>query len=168
MLVKLFLNGGTGRYLAAAIAGLVFVAGCSSGRSLPNAQSGPALAMPSQQTTKLTVSGMTSDTVVSDACSDPAKLKICLRAGGSYKLKITLTCTHYSVSVPCGTVHWFAKTSNLGLKGSFRPDPGNPTTETVTASRKIKVGHYDQIITAKCTAFKGCVEKGKGLIWVIK
>ncbi|MGA8475550.1 MAG: hypothetical protein WB681_10800 [Candidatus Cybelea sp.] len=166
--MKLFLNGRTGRYLAAAIAGLVFVAGCSSGRPLPNAQSGPALAASSQSTAQMTVSGMRSDAIAPDACSDPAKLKICLRAGTSAKLKITLTCTHYSQSVPCGTVHWFTKTSNLGLKGSFRPDPGNPTTETITASRKIKVGHYYQTITAKCSAFKGCVTKGKGAIWVIK
>jgi len=166
--VKLFLNSGTGRYLAAAIAGLVFIAGCSSGRPLPNAQSGPGLSPSSQLTTKLTVSGMASDAFVSDACSDPAKLKICLRAGSSAKLKITLTCKNGSFTVPCGKVRWSAKTSNPGLKGFFRPNPGNPSTETITASRTIKVGHYHQTITARCTAFKGCIEKGKGLIWVIK
>jgi hypothetical protein len=79
-----------------------------------------------------------------------------------------LTCTHNSVTVPCGKVRWSAKTSNPGLKGVFKPNPGNPSTETITASRRMKVGHYRQLIVARCTAFKGCIEKGKGLIWVIK
>jgi hypothetical protein len=161
--VKLLLNRGAYPYLLALAAGVSIIAGCSSGRSLPSA-GGAGLTPSSYVTATLTITG---GDVMPDGCSNPAKLKICLKPGTHAVLGIKLTCHHSSASVPCGKVHWSTKMSNSLLAGVFKPNPGNPTKETITASKKIKLGHYHQDITARCTAFKPCVTHGKGAIWVI-
>ena len=104
--------------------------------------------------------------ITPDACSNPQKLKICLKPGGSYKLKLTLTCYIGTQHASCGTVTWKTKMSNKLLTGKFKPNPANPTTETVTAAKSIKTGHYTQSINASCTGVPNCNYTSKGMIWV--
>lgn len=165
--MKLLLDRGARSYLVGATAAILLIAGCSSGRSLPSAGGGAGVAPSTQVTATLTVTGVAPEGVVSDTCTNPVKFKVCLPPGGKGVLGIKLTCTKSSVTVSCGKVRWSTKMSNSGLKGSFKPNPGNPTKETVTASKSVKKGHYHQIFTAKCTAFPSCVEHGKGAVWVI-
>ncbi len=103
-----------------------------------------------------------------DACSDPAKLKVCLKPGGTYKLQLTLTCKIGTQSASCGTTTWSTKTSNKLLGGKFKPNPGDPTTETVTAAKTIKIGHYSQTISVSCTGVPNCNYKSNGAIWIVK
>ncbi len=163
--MKLLLDRGVRPYLAGIAAGVLLIAGCSSGRSLPSAGPGSGLAPSSH--TAAGFSGMAPEGFVPDACTDPKILKVCVRPGGSAKLGIKLTCHSGTVTVPCGKVRWSTKMSHAGLKGSFKPDPGNPTTETVTATKSTKRGHYHQTITARCTGVPSCVVHGKGAVWVI-
>jgi hypothetical protein len=165
--VKLFLNRGARPYLAGVAAGVLLVAGCSGGGSVPSSGAGSGLAPSSQTAAGLSVSGTAPEGFVPDACTNPKILKVCVKPGGSGKLGIKLTCKKSSVSVPCGTVHWSTKMSHAGLKGTFKPDPGNPTVETVTATRSTPKGHYSQTISYKCSAFKKCKGSGKGAVWVI-
>ncbi len=163
--MKLLLNRGARPYLLGIAAGILCIAGCSGGRPLPMAGAGSALA-PSSHATLIT--GVEPEGVVPDACSNPKKFKVCLKPGGSAKLGIKLVCsTTGSGTVSCGKVHWSTKMSNKGLKGTFKPNPGNPTKETITASKTIKKGHYKQTFTAKCTGIPSCVETGTGQVWVI-
>jgi hypothetical protein len=113
------------------------------------------------------VSGIAPEGFLPDACTNPKILKVCVRPGGSAKLGIKLTCHSGTLSVPCGKVRWSTKMSHAGLAGTFKPDPGNPTTETVTATKSTKLGHYYQTVTARCTGVPSCVVHGKGAVWVI-
>jgi hypothetical protein len=165
--VKLLLDLGARPLLAGLAAGVLLVAGCSSGRSLPSTAAGSGLAPSSRTTAGLGVTGIAPEGFVPDACTDPKILKVCVRPGGSAKLGIKLTCHSSGVTVPCGKVRWSTRMSHAGLAGTFKPDPGNPTTETVTATKSTKVGHYFQTITARCTGVPSCVVHGKGAVWVI-
>jgi hypothetical protein len=90
--------------------------------------------------------------LATNPCKHPANGLLCVEQGHSAKLKATLTCkTSTGVPVSCGSVHWGVKTSNKGLKASFKPNPGNPTYETVKASKKTKPGNYSQTIYWKCS-----------------
>lgn len=138
---------------------VAMLAGCSSRSALvPDQTTQPALGA-------VTIGG--SYVLVSpDACSNPQKLKICLKPGGTYKLKLTLTCYIGTQMASCGTVTWKTKTSNKLLTAKFKPNPANPTTETVTAAKSIKTGHYTQSINASCTGVPNCNYTSKGMIWV--
>lgn len=164
--MKLLLEAQSRRHVAGAAAAILLLAGCSGSRSLPSAGAlaQPFAAAPVGSHTTLGASPM----VVPDGCSDPAKLKVCLRQGGSFRLKINLTCHLGSQSASCGTVKWKTQVSNKLIKAAFKPDPGNPTTETIMALKNIKPGHYTQTITATCTGVPNCGAKDKGLIWVTK
>jgi hypothetical protein len=151
------MNAWSGRAFGALIAAAL-LAGCSGHSAL----------MPSAQTFgDAAIIGGTKG-FAPDACSDPSKLKVCIKPGGTYKLKITLTCKIGTQSASCGTVTWTTKMSNKSIKGKFKPNPGNPTTETITAAQSTKIGHYSQEVNAKCTGVPGCNFSQKGLIWIIK
>lgn len=156
--MKLLLGRGSHRYLAGVTAGILLIAGCSSGRSLPTAVDGTGLAQSSHATVNMTLTGgATVENVQSNGCNSK-KLEVCVKPGGKAILGIKLQCSTASgKTISCGKVHWSTKMSNSGLKGSFKPNPGNPTKETVTASKTIKVGRYHQTVTAKCSLSAGCV-----------
>lgn len=166
--MKLFLNRGALPYLGGVAVGVLLIAGCSSGGSLPNSGAGSGLAPSSRTTTGVSISGTAANGVMPDACTDPKTLKVCVRPGGSAKLGVKLTCRNGSSRVvPCGRVHWSTRMSHAGLAGSFKPDPGNPSVETVTATKSTKLGHYSQTIRFKCSAFPSCAGSQKGAVWVI-
>ncbi len=150
------------RYALAAAASIA-ITGCSSGfRSLPMVlQQSPESAM-TGVSTPLSVSIERGDDALTifakNACKKPQFPLICVKQGGKGTLSIKLTCKKGNVPVSCGTVHWKTKTNNKGLKGSFKPDPGNPTKETIKASKTIKPGNYMQTITFTCSA---CSSAGK-------
>ncbi|HLX01766.1 MAG TPA: hypothetical protein VKS80_06575, partial [Trinickia sp.] len=104
--MKLLLERGARPYLAGVIAGVLLIAGCSGSRSLPSAVPGSGLAPSSHVTIALTITGGAPEGVVPDACTNPTKLKVCLKPGGKVLLGIKLTCHSGSSSVPCGKVHW--------------------------------------------------------------
>jgi hypothetical protein len=165
--VKLLLDRGARRYLAGATAGALLVTGCSSGQSLPSVGGEPGPAQSARMSASLMVKGSAPEGFVNDACTDPGKFKVCLSPGGSVQLGIKLTCHRGTRVIHCGHVSWSTTMSHAGLAGSFKPNPGNPTNETVTAAKSVKLGHYYQKITAKCTAFPNCGITGKGAVWVI-
>jgi len=165
--VKLLFNRGARPYLAGLAVGVLLIAGCSGGRSLPSTGAGSGFAPSSRMTAGFSVSGMAPEGFMPDACTNPKILKVCVRPGGSAKLGIKLTCKKGSKVVKCGRVHWSTKMSHAGLAGTFSPNPGNPTTETVTATKSTKIGHYSQTISFKCSAFPSCAGHGKGAVWVI-
>jgi|SRR5579863_9930317 hypothetical protein len=150
------MNSSIYRY-AAGVAVIALLAGCA----------GRYGALP-VQTTPSSSRADVSALVFPDGCSDPKTLKACLKAGASHRLGITLTCHLGTVTASCGKVTWSTKTSNKLLKGRFKPNPGNPTVETITAAKTIEVGHYSQEITAVCTGVPGCGAKIKALIWIVK
>ncbi|HEY6325371.1 MAG TPA: hypothetical protein VIW73_02500 [Candidatus Cybelea sp.] len=153
--MKLLFDGAR-PFLAGVAGGVLFVAGCSSGRSLPG--TGPSYG----------VSGMALEGFVPDVCTNPKIFKVCVKPGGSGKLGLKLTCrNHNGGRVPCGKVHWSTKMSHAGLTGAFQPNPGNPTVETVTATKSTPKGHYSQAITVTCTGVPSCVVYQKGAVWVI-
>jgi len=90
-------------------------------------------------------------------CKKPSGGLVCVQPGKKGYVHATLTCRHAGKKVSCGSVTWKTVTSNSGLTGSFSPNPGNPTKETVTASATIKPGSYSQKISYTCTAFSTCV-----------
>ncbi len=163
--MKLLRERGVGPYLAGVAVGVIFAAGCSSGGSVPSA--GPGLAPSARTTAEFGVTGTAPDGFVPDGCTKPKMLKVCVKPGGSVKLGIKLTCHRNGKVVKCGHVRWSTKMSHSGLKGTFKPDPGNPTTETVTATKSTPKGHYSQTITARCTGVPSCVVHGTGAVWVI-
>lgn len=166
--MKLLFNRAARPYLAGVAVGVLLIAGCSGGRSLPSTGAGSGLAPSSRTAAGFSVTGMAPEGFVPDACTNPKILKVCVRPGGSAKLGIKLTCHNGSSRViPCGKVHWSTKMSHAGLAGSFKPDPGNPTAETVTATKSTKIGHYSQRISFKCSAFPSCMGSQKGAVWVI-
>jgi len=138
--------------------GVLFAAGCSANSSLPFSGGSVGSA----------ITGITPSVVSLSSCTNPKKVKVCVPQGGSAPLKIKLICHKQSGSVPCGKVKWSTKTSNSGLTASFKPNPGNPTTETVTASKTIKPGNYTQAITADCSFAPHCVAHISGQIVVLK
>lgn len=153
--MKLLLNRGARPYLLGIAAGILCIAGCSGGRPLPMA--GTTL-----------VTGIQPEGIVPDTCSNPKKFKVCVKPGGHYVLGLTLTCsTTGGGTESCGKVRWSTKMSHVGLKGTFKPDPGNPTKETISASKTIKLGHYHQIIKAKCSIAPSCVFSQRAQVWVI-
>lgn len=150
------------RYALAATA-CIAIAGCSNGfRSLPmTSEQSPQSAM-TRVATPITASiervGDALTIFATSACKKPTFPLICVNQGGKGTLSIKLTCKKGTVPVSCGTVDWKTKTNNKGLKGSFKPDPGNPTKETITASPTIKPGNYKQTIAFTCSA---CTSAGK-------
>jgi hypothetical protein len=165
--VKLLLEARSRRYAVGAAAAILLLAGCSGSRSLPSTGAGlaqPFAAAPVGAHATLNASPM----MVPDACSDPAKLKVCIAQGGTYHLKLALTCHLGSQSASCGTVTWKTHVSNGLIKAKFKPDPGNPTVETIMALKAIKLGHYTQTISITCTGVPNCSSMSKGQIWVIK
>lgn len=100
-------------------------------------------------------------------CRHPQFPTICVRQGHSSALGIEITCTKNGKTVTCGTVTWTTKTSNKGLTASFEPNPGNPTTETVRATKTIRVGHYSQTITTKCSNVPNCPKDYLAPIYVL-
>lgn len=166
--MQLLLNRGGRLYLASVAVGALLIAGCSSGGSLPNGGTGSGPAPSARTTTGFGISGVAPQGFVPNACTNPKLLKVCVKPGGSAKLGIKLTCRNHSGSkVPCGHVRWSTRMSHAGLGGTFKPNPGNPTVETVTATKSTKLGHYSQTITARCTGVPSCVVQGKGAVWVI-
>jgi len=93
---------------------------------------------------------------------------VCVKQGHTGPLSIKVTCMKGTKKVSCGSVRWSSKTSDKGLKWSFKPNPGNPTTETVTASKTIKPGSYSQSLTAKCSKVPGCPKDYNAPIDVLK
>jgi hypothetical protein len=39
----------------------------------------------------------------------------------------------------------------MRLAATYKPNPGNPTVETIAAAKMAKLGHYTQIVHAHCT-----------------
>jgi hypothetical protein len=90
-------------------------------------------------------------------CKDPKFPLVCVKDGSSSTLGVKETCKRGGKKISCGAVHWSAKVSHPGLKAEFSPDPGDPTTETITAAAGLKPGTYSQVITVKCSAVPACV-----------
>jgi hypothetical protein len=134
---------------------LFLLPGCSIAQTLPQSEVPP----------RLNLTGASNE-IFPTTCTDPKILKVCVKPGDSAKLGVELTCTRGGKKVTCGRVMWSTKASNAGLKGKFNPNPGNPTIETVSASRTIKKGHYSQVITARC-GVPSCPKQATGAIWVI-
>jgi hypothetical protein len=148
------------RYALAAAAS-VAIAGCSSGfRSLPmSSEQSPQSAMNSGFAPVIISFEPADDAWTAFATSSCKYPVVCVKQGGKGTLSIKAACYNkQQIRVACGTVHWTTKTSNNELKGSFKPDPGNPTKETVTASRTIKPGNYTQTLTVTCSR---CTESKK-------
>jgi hypothetical protein len=146
------------RTIVGVLAAAALLAGCAGqSASLPaqNLQPAPGV-----------IVGTSGEAALPDACSDPQKLKVCVKPGGTYKLKLSLTCRLGTQYASCGTVTWSKTISSKLLGAKFAPNPGNPTVETITASKTIKVGHYTQVITSKCTGVPDCDYSSKGMIWV--
>jgi hypothetical protein len=141
----------------------LLVAGCSGAGSLPSggaanlgsqfapSQLGFAAAQGSLTSLSGEAAGVLSESANSNPCLHPKFPLVCVKQGHSSTLGIKVTCKRGSKVISCGKVQWFTKMSNSGLKGSFKPNPGNPTKETVTASKTIKVGHYSQLLNVKCS-----------------
>jgi hypothetical protein len=153
--VKLVFDRGARPFLAGVAAGVLCIAGCSSGRSLPSTGAASG------------VSVEASEGFVPNVCTNPKIFKVCVKPGGSGKLGLKLTCHHSGGTVPCGKVRWSTKMGHAGLKGTFKPNPGNPTVETVTATKSTPKGHYSQTITVTCTGVPSCVVSQRGAVWVI-
>ncbi len=90
-------------------------------------------------------------------CKNPTFPLVCVKDGTSSTLGLKETCRKGTKPISCGTVHYRAKTNSPGLDVSFSPDPGNPTTETITAAAKLKPGTYQQVIDVKCSKVPACV-----------
>ena len=144
---------------------VALLAGCTSRSGmLPSQSSQPA----SAGGRFTVVANAAASLAQPDACSDPKKLKVCLKPGGTYHLGLTLSCYLGTQEASCGTTKWSTKIVNKLIKGKFKPNPGDPTKETVTAAKSIKLGHYTQEITVTCTGVPSCDYTSKGSIWIIK
>ncbi len=155
-------NVGSARYALGIAVLSLLVAGCSGAGTVPSAganltgQWSPS--MPDSSAAQGVLSGASTEpeavpaeTENSNPCLHPKFPLICVKQGHSSQLKIQVTCKRNSKKISCGKVQWSTKMSNPGLKGSFKPNPGNPTTETVTASKTIKPAHYYQLLSVKCS-----------------
>jgi hypothetical protein len=107
-----------------------------------------------------TIGGTGESFIVDASCTTKYPL-ICVKQGGSSRLGIEVTCHRGTTKIDCGTVHWSTKPSNAGLKASFKPNPGNPAYETVTATKTIKVGSYYQLISTTCSLVPNCPKDAK-------
>ncbi|MBV8147735.1 MAG: hypothetical protein JO092_01430 [Candidatus Eremiobacteraeota bacterium] len=133
----------------------VALSACSGG-SLPIAPTVPAATSAMSDS-----SAIPSITIFAkNPCTKPAFPLICVKQGGSSKLGIKLTCKRGGVPTSCGTITWRTKTSNTGLKGTFKPKkdiyPENSTVETMTASKTIKPASntYTQTVSWTCSLCK--------------
>ncbi len=160
--MKFYVGARALRYTLAAAAISLLVAGCSGAGSLPsggvaNLGSQFASSQSGFETAHGFLTGLSGEAGAlpesdnSNPCLHPKFPLICVKQGHSSTLGIKVTCKRGSKVISCGKVQWFTKMSNSGLKGSFKPNPGNPTKETVTASKTIKVGHYSQLLNVKCS-----------------
>lgn len=157
----------------ALVAVAALLAGCSQSASLPSAGS-PAQLQPQAGSAGVDAqfepAGAQAEAVSEPNSSPPCKAfpNVCVKQGGTGTLSIRVTCKRNNKPIKCGSVRWFTKTSNTGLKWSFKPNPGNPTTETIAASKTIKVGKYSQSISAKCSNVPNCPKGYVAAIYVLK
>jgi hypothetical protein len=161
--VKLHVNLRSARYVLGAAALSLLVAGCSNAGTVPsvggaNLSSQWSQAKPDFSAARGVLSSASTEAAAvpaetenSNPCLHPKFPLICVKQGHSSQLKIQVTCKRGSQKISCGKVQWSTKVSNPGLKASFKPNPGNPTTETVTASKTIKPAHYYQLLSVKCS-----------------
>ncbi|MGA8533209.1 MAG: hypothetical protein WB615_03755, partial [Candidatus Tumulicola sp.] len=160
--MKLSLNVRAGQFAAGAALAAIVLASCSSGGSVPSlGNAGLAGQVRQSLPDAVDTHGTLGATIESPAkrpidfgkgtaCKNPQFPLICVKKGHSATLGIKVTCTKGSKNISCGSIKWSTVTNNKGLTASFKPNPGNPTTETVHASSTIPVGHYSQSLTAKC------------------
>ena len=156
-----------------ALVAVALLAACSQSGSLPSPGSlaqTPANVNNAGVVAQFEPAGGEAQAVAEPNSSPPCKTfpNICVKQGGTGTLGIKVTCKRNNKPVKCGSVRWFTKTSNTGLKWSFKPNPGNPTTETITASKTIKVGQYSQSISAKCSNVPNCPKAFPAAIYVLK
>ena len=144
------LTGVRGYAFSAAVA--LLLAGCAHSGSLPSA---PSQSLPDMNSVGVTAAF--AGPVTADNGAACPKDTVCVKQGGSGSIKWTLTCTTSSgVTVSCKKVTWKTKITQAGLTASFKPNPGNPSVETVKAAKSVKPGTYTQFISFKCTASKTC------------
>jgi hypothetical protein len=103
----------------------------------------------------------------STPCKHPEFPTICVKQGHSATLGIEITCTKNGKPAKCGTVTWSTKTSDERLTWSFVPNPGNPTTETIHATKTLPVGKYSQSISTKCSNVPDCPKGYVAPIYVL-
>jgi hypothetical protein len=151
-------------FAAAALA----VAGCSSGSSMPPVSGNAMPVGPSTVTT--TSSDRQNDAVTtfsSNPCAHPKFPTVCVQQGNYSTLGIQENCGKSTRA--CGSVHWSTKTSSKEISAYFQPNPGNPSSEVVSAFIKMKVGRYTQTIKITCSKDKDCVKYPlKATIYVLK
>lgn len=157
----------------ALVAVAALLAACSQSGSLPSAGSAaqtPVQVNDAGAAGQFEPAGAQAQAVAEPNSSPPCKTfpNICVKQGGTGTLGIKVTCKRNNKPIRCGSVRWFTKTSNTGLKWSFKPNPGNPTTETIAASKTIKVGQYSQSISAKCSNVPNCPKGVAAAIYVLK
>ncbi len=157
-------TSGFRRYLAiAGVSGLLVA--CSSNSIPPVPQAAPSYSASVVPAT----SGAAALTVFAKGkCKNPAFPLLCVKRGDENSLGLRLTCHRGKKTIHCGKVTWSATISRRGLRASFSPNPGNPSTETVTASRRVKPGNYFQRISWTCTGFSKCKDHSMWPITVLK
>ena len=151
--------------LATAAALVAVLAGCSNTATMPATGVSPAAVL-SGASNAVPVTFADGATMDAQACKNPKFPLICVKQGGKGTLFIQENCP--GSPGPCGKVTWKTKIATIGLKGSFDPNPGNPTTETVTATMKVKPGQYLQYIDASCSEVPNCATKFPAKIIVLK
>lgn len=152
------------RYLAIAVVwGLV--SACSS-ETLPSVSQAPA----SYSAWVIPAGGTVERLAVfaKGKCKNPQFPLICVKRGSVNSLGVRLTCHRGKKTIHCGKVTWVAKVDHHGLRATFSPDPGNPSTEMVTASSRVKPGDYYQTISWTCTGYPNCKTRDKWPITVLK
>jgi hypothetical protein len=174
--VKLLLTARFSHWALGMAAASALLAGCSGANSLPSgrqpANVQPAIHQPAQQLpvrASLSASQLSAgaiELIGNDKCN--VFPLICVRRGHSASMGIKVTCSRGSQPVKCGKVTWSSKIANRGLKWSFKPNPGNPTVETIHASSSIKLGTYLQYISAKCSRVPSCPKGVKATIKVVQ
>lgn len=176
--MKLFLDARLSHYALGVVAAATLLAGCSGGNSLPpsgqTTNVGSAIHQPAQPSGQLqstvSASGFPAAAAIEFVGNDKCNVfpLICVKRGHSASMGIKVACHRGSQPVKCGKVTWSSKIANRGLKWSFKPNPGNPTVETIHASSSIKLGTYLQYISSKCSRVPQCPKGVKATIKVVQ
>ena len=74
-----------------------------------------------------------------------------VKPGGTNKCTHTITCGSRGTTKSCGTVRWSTKFSIAGLSGKFSPNPGDPSTQTISCKKSVKPGQYTNTITLRAS-----------------
>jgi hypothetical protein len=137
-------NAGFRTLAAGAGLATILLAACSGSGTVPNTAGG--IVSPMQATVGSLSRGPSAECGGLPHC-------IGIKPGYHRSGPIEVKCDPGHTIADCGSVTWKAKglPTGIGVTISFNPNPGDPTTQTVTASKTAKKGtypyHYEVCVT---------------------